>query len=139
MHVFYVPVLGEDIITLSEEESKHAIRVLRLKKGELVHLADGKGTQCISSIADDNVKKCTLQIKERINHKPRATHLHVTIAPTKNFDRIEWFIEKATELGIEEISFMECTRGERSKVNLDRCIKTAVSAMKQANNGGYPK
>jgi 16S rRNA (uracil1498-N3)-methyltransferase len=57
MHVFYVPVLGEDIITLSEEESKHAIRVLRLKKGELVHLADGKGTQCISSIADDNGKK----------------------------------------------------------------------------------
>lgn len=139
MHVFYVPVLGEDLITLSEEESKHAIRVLRLKKGEVVHLADGKGTQCIASIADDNVKKCTLQIAERITHKPRATCLHIAIAPTKNFDRMEWFIEKATELGIEEISFIECTRGERSKINLDRCIKTAVSAMKQSKQWWLPQ
>lgn len=139
MHVFYVPELGEDLLTLSEEESKHAIRVLRLKKGEELHLADGKGMQCIATIIDDNVKKCSLQIKERIHHKPRTTTLHIAIAPTKNFDRIEWFIEKATEMGIEEISFIECTRGERNKINLDRCIKTAVSAMKQSKQWWLPQ
>lgn len=139
MHVFYVPVLGEDLITLSEEESKHAIRVLRLKKGEVIHLADGRGTQCIAYIVDDNVKKCSIQVKERINHKPRTTSLHIAIAPTKNFDRMEWFIEKATELGIDEISFIQCTRGERNKINLDRCIKTAVSAMKQSKQWWLPQ
>ncbi len=139
MHVFYQPDLTVDHIDLSEEESKHCIRVLRLKKGDEVTLADGKGTQAIASIADDHVKKCVLQVKQRLTHKPRETFLHIAIAPTKNFDRMEWFIEKATEMGIEEITFIECERSERNKINKERCEKVAISAMKQSKQWWLPK
>jgi 16S rRNA (uracil1498-N3)-methyltransferase len=139
MHVFYQPDLTTDQIVLSEEESKHCIRVLRLKKGDEVNIADGKGTQAIASIADDHVKKCVLQIKQRIIHKPRKNYLHIAIAPTKNFDRMEWFIEKATEMGIEEISFVECEHSERNKINMERCEKVMVSSMKQSKQWWLPK
>lgn len=139
MYVFYQPDLTTDQIVLSEEESKHCIRVLRLKKGDEVNIADGKGTQAIASIADDNVKKCVLEVKQRLMHKPRETFLHIAIAPTKNFDRMEWFIEKATEMGIEEISFVECEHSERNRINMERCEKVAVSAMKQSKQWWLPK
>ncbi|MBX7204836.1 MAG: 16S rRNA (uracil(1498)-N(3))-methyltransferase [Bacteroidia bacterium] len=139
MHVFYQPDISNNSVTLSEEESKHCTRVLRLKKGDTVHLTSGRGIQAIASIADDNPKKCVLTIHERIAHTPRLTHLHVAIAPTKNFDRMEWFIEKATEIGIEEITFIECEHSERNKINKERCEKVAVSAMKQSKQWWLPK
>lgn len=139
MHVFYQPDISNNNVTLNEEESKHCTRVLRLKKGDIVHLASGGGIQAIASIADDNPKKCVLTIQERIAHAPRPTHLHIAIAPTKNFDRMEWFIEKATEIGIEEITFIECEHSERNKINKERCEKVAISAMKQSKQWWLPK
>jgi 16S rRNA (uracil1498-N3)-methyltransferase len=140
MHVFYQPDLSLNEILLSEEESKHCIRVLRMKKGDEVHLADGKGTHAVATITDDNPKKCLLAIKIRnLTSAIRNYRLHIIIAPTKNFDRIEWFIEKAVEAGVDEITFIECENSERAKVNMERCEKIAVSAMKQSKQWWLPQ
>lgn len=140
MHVFFQPLITGSSVTLNEDESKHCIRVLRMQKGDRVHLADGKGTHAVASIIDDNPKKCVLEIVERtLVEKFHPYYLHIFIAPTKNFDRMEWFIEKATEAGIDEITFIETTNSERSKINPERCEKIAVSAMKQSKQWWLPK
>jgi 16S rRNA (uracil1498-N3)-methyltransferase len=144
MHVFYQTNLSQNQIVLSEDESKHCVRVLRLKKGDEVDLADGKGTHAKAVIVDDHPKKCVLQITVSTLHTQaessgRNYYLHIVVAPTKNFDRMEWFIEKATEAGIDEITFIETENSERAKVNLERCEKIAVSAMKQSKQWYLPK
>jgi 16S rRNA (uracil1498-N3)-methyltransferase len=144
MHVFYQTDISQNQIILSEDESKHCARVLRLKKGDEVDLADGKGTHAKAVIVDDHPKKCVLQITQRTlktqaESSGRNYYLHMVIAPTKNFDRMEWFIEKATEAGIDEITFIETENSERAKVNLERCEKIAVSAMKQSKQWYLPK
>ncbi len=111
-----------------------------MKKGDEVHLADGKGMQAIATIADDHPKKCLLQLNSRTQHiLSRNYYLHMLVAPTKNMDRIEWFIEKATEAGIDEISFIETANSERAKVNMERCEKITISAMKQSKQWFLPK
>ena len=144
MHVFYQTNLNQNQISLSEDESKHCVRVLRLKNGDIVDLADGKGTHAKGVIVDDHPKKCVLQITQstlltQAESSGRNYYLHLVVAPTKNFDRMEWFIEKATEAGIDEITFIETANSERAKVNLDRCEKIAVSAMKQSKQWYLPK
>lgn len=140
MHVFYQSNLSVDELYLTEEESKHCVRVLRMKKGDEVHLADGKGMHAIATIADDHPKKCLLQLNSRTQHVlSRNYYLHILVAPTKNMDRIEWFIEKATEVGIDELSFIETENSERAKVNMERCEKITISAMKQSKQWFLPK
>jgi 16S rRNA (uracil1498-N3)-methyltransferase len=140
MHVFFQPDLTTNSLWLSEEESKHCIRVLRLQQGDIVYLADGKGTEAKATISEANPKKCQFTIVNRISHQHPANYsLHIAIAPTKSADRIEWFIEKATEAGIEEITFIETTNSERAKVNLERCQKVAISAMKQSKQWFLPR
>lgn len=140
MQVFFQPDLTQHSVTLSEEESKHCIRVLRMNTGDRIHLADGKGGHAIAVITDNHPKKCVLEIVEREECTPlRSYSLHMMVAPAKNFDRMEWFIEKATEAGIDEITFIETRNSERSKVNLDRCEKIAISAMKQSKQWWLPK
>jgi 16S rRNA (uracil1498-N3)-methyltransferase len=144
MHVFYQKDLSQNQIVLSEDESKHCVRVLRLKNDDEVDLADGKGTHAKAVIVDDHPKKCVLQITQSTLHTQvtssgRNYYLHMLVAPTKNFDRMEWFIEKATEAGIDEITFIETENSERAKVNLERCEKIAVSAMKQSKQWFLPK
>lgn len=140
MHVFYQPDLSVDQLYLTEEESKHCVRVLRMKKGDEAHLADGKGMQAIATIADDHPKKCLLHIQSKTQHlQNRNYYLHIMVAPTKNMERIEWFIEKATEVGIDEVSFIETENSERAKVNMERCEKIAISAMKQSKQWFLPK
>ena len=140
MHIFYQPDLTQNEIFLEEEESKHCVRVLRMKKDDEVELIDGKGTSAIAKIIDDHPKRCLLNITQRTVHQVLRTYkLHIAIAPTKNFDRIEWFIEKAVEVGIDEISFIECKNSERIKVNMQRCEKVAISAMKQSKQFWLPK
>lgn len=139
MHVFFQPELDTPAIQLSEDESKHCVRVLRLKKGDEVHLANGKGTHAVAVISDDNPKRCVLNIASKEdNPKNRDYHLHIMIAPTKNAERTEWFIEKACEAGIDEITFIETQNSERNKVNIERCEKIAVSAMKQSKQWWLP-
>lgn len=143
MHIFFQPDIysnkQQEEIQLSEEESKHCIRVLRMKNGDTVHLADGKGTEAIARIVDDNPKKCKLMVVNRIQHASSFDYtLNLIVAPTKNFDRMEWLIEKATEAGVSSIAFMETENSERSKVNMDRCEKIAISAMKQSKQWHLP-
>jgi 16S rRNA (uracil1498-N3)-methyltransferase len=140
MHVFYQTDLSVDELFLNEEESKHCIRVLRMKKGDEVHLANGKGMHAIATIADDHPKKTLLHLHTRTQHTlSRNYYLHLLVAPTKNMDRIEWFIEKATEAGIDEISFIETENSERAKVNMERCEKITISAMKQSKQWFLPR
>lgn len=139
MHIFFQPDLSSDSILLSEEESKHAIRVLRLNTGDKVELVNGSGTRAIAEVRDDHPKRCVLQVVSRRNESSnRNYHLHIAVAPTKNIERIEWFVEKATEIGIDEITLLECEHSERTTVKVDRLEKVAVSAMKQSQQSWLP-
>jgi len=140
MHVFYQPNLLLDEICLSEDESKHAIRVLRMQVGSIIDLTNGKGLHAQARVIDANPKKCIAVITNKEQHQPKRNfYLHVAVAPTKNFDRIEWAIEKLTEIGIDEISFVETKNSERNKINLERCYKIATSAMKQSKQWYLPQ
>ncbi len=140
MNVFYFPDLSSDIITLEEDESKHAVRVLRLKNGDTVQLVDGKGTRATAEVSDDHPKRCTLQVTERkVETTGRNFRLHIAIAPTKNVDRLEWFVEKAVETGIDVISLLSCEHSERLTVKLQRLEKVAVSGMKQSQQSWLPQ
>lgn len=133
MHLFYTPLLTDNTVLLPEEESKHAIKVLRLTKGDFVNLVDGKGGFYKATIEQDNPKKCALRIVETVQQFGyRPFNIHIAVAPTKNIDRIEWFLEKATEIGVNQISFLLCERSERKQVNLERLEKVVISAMKQS-------
>lgn len=141
MHIFYTPDITTDKhYTLSEDESKHALRVLRLKIGDTIQLIDGRGGLYIASIISDHVKKCTVEVTTvQQEFGKRNNYLHIAIAPTKSIDRIEWFAEKATEIGIDEISLLDCERSERGIVKTERINKVLVSAIKQSINAYLPK
>ncbi|MGH2622631.1 MAG: RsmE family RNA methyltransferase, partial [Sphingobacterium sp.] len=135
MHLFYTPNIqhNQSHYQLAEEESKHAIRVLRLNQGNQVILIDGVGGWYEAVIQDAHPKRTSLEVVsytaefEKFNYK-----LHIAIAPTKNIDRLEWFLEKATEIGIHEISLLISEHSERKEVKVDRLNKVVVSAMKQS-------
>ena len=140
MHLFYTPDISSNTYTLNEEESKHSIRVLRLKIGDKVVLIDGKGGWYEAVIKEDNPKNCVVNITEtKKEFGKRNIHLHIAIAPTKNMDRLEWFTEKATEIGIDEITTLDCQNIERTVVKTDRLNKVAVSAIKQSLKTYLPK
>lgn len=142
MHLFYTPLIspGMDAFLLDEAESKHAIRVLRLGVGTEVRLVDGIGGYYEAEIQDAHPKRVVLAIKKAYaNYQRLPYQLHVGIAPTKNMERLEWFIEKATEIGITEITPLICDRSERKEVKTERLEKVAVSAMKQSMKAFLPK
>ena len=140
MHLFYIPGVSGNSIQLDETESKHAIRVLRLEKGEKVNVVDGKGGFYLAEITDANPKKCLLQILDKKTaFGKRNFHLHIAIAPTKNNDRFEWFLEKATEIGIDEITPLITEHSERKVVNTERFEKILVSAVKQSVKAYLPQ
>jgi len=136
MHIFYTPDIAQNTYTLNEEESKHCVRVLRLKIGEIVNLVDGKGGFYTAEITSDNPKKVILSVENEF-HK-RNHYLHIAVAPTKNIDRFEWFLEKATELGIDEITPIISDRSERKIVKEDRLNKVITSAVKQSIKAYHP-
>lgn len=142
MHLFYTPHIEphHTSFLLSEEESKHAIRVLRLQSGAIVHLIDGRGGMYKTEIIDPHPKRTSLRVLEvDVEVGKPAYHLHIAVAPTKNIDRIEWFLEKATEIGIQEFTPIICARSERKEVKTERLEKVAVSAMKQSLKAYLPK
>jgi len=140
MHLFYTPDIQSELYTLSEEESKHAIRVLRMKIGDKMHLVNGAGTFYEVEIIDDSPKRCAVKVISQQNEFGKRTHfLHIAIAPTKSNDRTEWFIEKATEIGIDEISFIDCNKSERAVIKHERVQKVAVSAIKQSVKAYLPQ
>jgi 16S rRNA (uracil1498-N3)-methyltransferase len=139
MQLFYTPDINSDQVQLSEEESKHCIRVLRKKPGDIIHLCDGKGTLFEAELINADNRKCDLKVIKTIsNHGKRDYNIHIAIAPTKNINRFEWFIEKATELGIDEITPLICDNSERKHLNNKRIEKILVSAMKQSVKAYLP-
>lgn len=139
MNIFYTPdISNEKTYTLSESESKHAIRVLRLKENDVIVLVDGKGIFFEATIIDTNPKKCEVSISKITKESATKANLHIAIAPTKNNERTEWFVEKCTEIGISEITPILCKHSERKKIKEERFIKTAVSAMKQSLKATLP-
>jgi len=140
MHIFYTPDITQNTYTLNEEESKHCVRVLRLAVGSIVNLVDGKGGFYTAEITSDNPKKVSLSVlKVETEFHKRNHYLHIAVAPTKNIDRTEWFLEKATELGIDEITPIITDRSERRIVKEDRLNKVITSAVKQSIKAYHPK
>ena len=133
MNLFYSPRIEGNTHQLDESESKHAIRVLRLLKGDRVVLVDGLGSWHEALIEEDHPKRCVLRIQaSKTNYQALDYSLHLAVSPTKNMERFEWFLEKATEIGISEITPLICHRSERKQVKMDRLERILVSAMKQS-------
>ncbi len=139
MTLFYVPNLTSELI-LPEEESLHAVKVLRLKLGSPIIVVDGVGNYHKAHITNSHPKHCGFEITETIHEYGKLPYnLHIAIAPTKNMERLEWFIEKATEIGISEITPIICRYSERKIVKEDRLEKIIVSAAKQSVKAYFPK
>ena len=113
---------------------------MRLEKGDEITLVDGRGGLFTAQIADPNPKRCLVEvIQSELNFGMKNYRIHIAIAPTKNMDRMEWFLEKATEIGIDRITPLLCRYSERKEVKLDRLEKVIVSAMKQSLKAYLPK
>jgi len=138
MSLFYVPTLSSGYV-LPEEESQHAVKVLRLQVGEEITLIDGAGGFYKAKITNPHPKHCSFEITETIlEYGKRDYRLHIAIAPTKNIERLEWFIEKATEIGIDEITPIICRFSERKVIKAERLEKIIVSAAKQSLKAYLP-
>ena len=138
MHFFYTPDISSNSYCLPEEESKHCVKVLRLTSGDRVFLFDGKGNRYSAVVDRVHPKKCTVLVTD-VEKDPRpAYNLTVAIAPTKSIDRFEWFLEKATEIGISSIIPIICQNSERKVIKPGRLQKILVSAMKQSKNSYLP-
>ncbi len=139
MYLFYTPDI--DIHPeLPEEEAAHCLRVLRLSQGDKITLTDGKGYFYEAQISVASAKRCSVSILNK-TFQPFywRGHLHLAMAPTKNMDRTEWFAEKATEIGIDEISFLNCRFSERKVLKVERIEKIVVSAVKQSLKARKPQ
>ena len=132
MRLFYTPDIALSNV-LPEEESRHAIKVLRLMEGDVIHCVNGSGSLFTCSISEIAGKRVAVDIiEEQSAYNPPVTDLHIAIAPTKNNDRLEWFLEKTTEIGISCITPIRCDRSERKILKPDRLNKILVAAMKQS-------
>ncbi len=151
MNLFYAPDLEGGIYTLNEEESRHCLKVLRLKAGDSIHLTDGRGGIFEARIVNYTARNCVTEIianlaagqgleteKRQASFGFRPYRLHIAIAPTKNTDRFEWFLEKATEVGIDEITPLICDHSERRNLRTDRLEKIITSAIKQSLKAYHP-
>lgn len=139
MNLFYAPDINDDFFSLNTEESKHIVRVLRMKQGDTIRFTDGRGYFYDCKIIDANPRACQLKVNEKFegtDHRP--FHLQIAIAPTKNINRFEWFLEKATEIGIDWITPLICDHSERKEVNSNRLNRVLVAAMKQSLKSALP-
>lgn len=132
MQLYYAPDIADDN-RLPETESQHCIKVMRLGTGDEIFATDGKGFLYKCRITATSGKRCTVDIIEKSHgERDRDYMLEIAIAPTKNIDRTEWFVEKSTEVGIDKIDFIKCRYSERKEIKCDRIEKIAVAAMKQS-------
>ena len=140
MQLFYSNQINDDIIILSEDEAKHCIKSVRKEAGDEIRVVDGNGNLYITELIATDKKICELRVKETSKELGKRTnYVHIAIAPTKNLSRIEWFVEKAIEIGVDEISFIDCENSERNIVKLKRIERIAISAMKQSIKAYLPK
>lgn len=140
MHLFHCADLSIDVIELPEEEAHHATAVLRLAAGQGIGLLDGKGTRAIAELTDVTKRRCLARIVSRdVQAAERAARLHMAVAPTKQMDRYEWFVEKAVEIGVDRITPLVTERTERGKLRIDRLHRVAIAAMKQSQRSWLPR
>lgn len=135
---FYVPNAGQEN-EMPTEEALHALRVLRIKSGDEINLMDGVGNFYRAEVTLAATKRCLYEIKEVLPQQPAwHGHVHLAIAPTKVMDRIEWMAEKATEIGFDELSFLNCKFSERKTMRTVRLDKIVISAVKQSHKAWKP-
>jgi 16S rRNA (uracil1498-N3)-methyltransferase len=141
MHTAYCSELQKDTIAveLSDIESNHVVKVLRRQEGDELEICNGKGLKAIGIIKLANPKKCMISVIQILNEAPEKLSIHIAIAPTKNMDRLEWFIEKATEIGVDKITLLKCKNNERKVVKMERLEKILLSAMKQSKRFYLPE
>ena len=140
MYFFYSPHIDTPEHTLSPAESVHCARVLRLKESDTVHVTDGKGKLCAGRLLEANPRGCRVLITEVTNHYgARPYRLHMAVAPTKNMERFEWFVEKATEAGTDTINPIICERSERKICKTERSERVAAAALKQCKRAQMPE
>ncbi len=138
--IFFANNIQNQLIILDTDESAHAAKVLRLRNGDNVRIIDGQGTLFLAKLMDVNPKSCTAEILEtHPNFEKRNFYLHMAIAPTKNIDRLEWFVEKAVEMGIDEITPILCKHSERQVLKTERLERIVLSAVKQSQKAFLPK
>jgi 16S rRNA (uracil1498-N3)-methyltransferase len=138
---FYIPFFDKDLteIDLEEDSSRHIVRVLRMKPGEQIRLTDGKGNLLGAAILDAHKKKCRVDIQERVWRPPPEKKVAIAISLLKNANRFEWFLEKATEIGVREIIPLLCERTEKQHFRQDRMQHILVSAMLQSQQAWLPE
>lgn len=139
MQLFYVPEVESLSCYLNEVESSHCVKVLRKQKKDTIYVTDGKGMLYTCQVEEANPKKCLFKINHKKKIKKHPYGLHIAIAPTKSAERFEWFVEKATEIGIDEITPIICDNSERKKININRLEKISISAMKQSMRCHLPR
>jgi 16S rRNA (uracil1498-N3)-methyltransferase len=139
MQLFYLPEIPESTFRLENDESKHLVRVLRRKVGDLVDFTNGKGAMIIAELIDANQRSAELRLISIEQAKSPQYHLHLAIAPTKKMDRIEWCLEKSVEMGLQEFSLIHTERTFPHKIKMDRLERIALSAMKQSGQYFLPK
>ena len=138
MNLFYQPLISEGVHHLDPDESKHVVRALRRRAGDLIHVTDGKGSCFEARIVSDDQSKCAFEIISE-QREPHTNHrIHIAISPLSHPDRLEWFVEKAVELGADKITLINCDRTEKRHVKTERLVKIAVGAMKQSQRFTLP-
>ena len=140
MQLFYNPELTKEttLFTLDTEESRHLLKVLRKKTGDEFHITNGKGLLFTAAITNDDPKNTLATVTSSQKKHAKMHSLHMVVAPTKSNDRFEWFLEKATEIGVNEITPIFCDRSERKTLKMARCEKVIQSAMKQSQQTYLP-
>lgn len=139
MNLFYTPGISEGLYNLDEDESRHCRSVLRLSAGDTLFLTDGRGTLFEARIIDTKSRSVIVETFRRYdNYGKRDYYLHLAVAPTKNIDRFEWLLEKATEIGVDEITPLICVHSERKVLRPDRLVKIITAAMKQSLKAYHP-
>ena len=141
MQLFYNPNINSNSneFSFDKEESKHIVKVLRKKEGDILHVTNGLGNLFSTEIILASDRKCTVKIVETKTSTPTDFYIHLVVAPTKMNDRYEWFLEKATEIGVHEITPIICDHSERKTIKIDRFEKIVESAMKQSLQFYLPK
>ena len=135
---FYIENVNEEILTLDEDTSKHVIQVLRKKKGDEILITDGKGLKAMATITDDNRKRSAVRLGGKEREDEPQPKVCIAISLVKNAARFEWFLEKATEIGVREIIPLLCERTEKEKFRFDRLNNILISAMLQSQQCWLP-
>jgi 16S rRNA (uracil1498-N3)-methyltransferase len=140
MNLFYIPLLDTDLLELPAEEAHHAAHVLRMQAGDQIGLLDGQGTRAEAELVEVSKKRVVARITARVlSPAERTARIQLAVAPTKQSERIEWFVEKAVELGVDRITPLVTARSERTRLRTDRLQRVAIAAMKQSQRSWLPQ